>query len=262
MAAENADRMKMSAYKEIAPRIIYEGYRGSHSHGTRLDGADSIDDIDLMAVVVMPLEYYLGLKTFKTRQIEEGRWDIVVYDIKKFVSLLLKQNPNVCGMLWLPEEHQTVRARISREALLPNRDIFVSKKAFHSFAGYANSQFKRMTHYQAYEGYMGEKRKALVDEFGYDTKNASHLIRLLRMCIEFLGTGEFFVDRTGIDADQLIEIKTGEWALAQVKREAEGLFVKAEEAYQKSLLPDEPDYERASELCCEIILARTEEATK
>lgn len=37
---------------------------------------------------------------------------------------------------------------------------------------------------------MGEKRKQLVAKHGYDTKNASHLIRLLRMGMEFLTVEE------------------------------------------------------------------------
>lgn len=57
---------------------------------------------------------------------------------------------------------------------------------------------------------MGERRKALVRRHGYDTKNAAHLIRLLRMGIEFLQSGELLVDRSGHDAGELLAIKRGE----------------------------------------------------
>jgi len=52
---------------------------------------------------------------------------------------------------------------------------------------------------------MGAKRKSLVEKFGYDTKNAAHLILLLRMGIEFLSVGVLHVKRH--DAQELLEIK-------------------------------------------------------
>jgi hypothetical protein len=106
-----------------------------------------------------------------------------------------------------------------------------------------------MTHC-AFEGYMGEKRKNLVKKFGFDTKNAAHLIRLLRMGIEFLVEGELYVQRK--DAQQLLEIKRGEWTLEQVKTESDRLFKKAEEIYSTTTLPNHPDYDKVNDLCINI----------
>jgi len=97
-----------------------------------------------------------------------------------------------------------------------------------------------MTRYQEYHGHMGEKRKKLVDKFGYDTKNAAHLIRLLRMGIEFLKDGELYVER--FDAGELLSIKRGEWALEAVNKEAERLFGLIDKAYVESLLPKEANW--------------------
>ena len=57
---------------------------------------------------------------------------------------------------------------------------------------------------------------------GYDAKNAAHLIRLLRMGIEFLTEGTMYVER--VDGPELLTIKRGEWPLEKVKAEAERLF--------------------------------------
>ena len=46
--------------------------------------------------------------------------------------------------------------------------MFASKRAYHSFSGYAYSQLKKMTP-DGVNGKMGKKRKMLVKEFGYDT---------------------------------------------------------------------------------------------
>jgi len=81
-------------------------------------------------------------------------------------------------------------------------------------------------------------------------KHASHLIRILRMGIEFLGNGRLQVQRK--DAGQLLEIKRGEWSLEQVKVEAERLFAAAEMAYSLSRLPFWPDKEKINKLCIDM----------
>ena len=100
-------------------------------------------------------------------------------------------------------------------------------------------------------GYMGEKRRELVRRIGYDAKNAAHLIRLLRMGIEFLVEGTLHVER--VDATELLDIKRGDWPLEKVKSEAEHLFQLAKEAYVRSSLPAEPDRARAEHLCVAMI---------
>jgi hypothetical protein len=91
-------------------------------------------------------------------------------------------------------------------------------------------------------GYLGDKRKRLVLEHGYDSKNAAHCIRLLRMCVEFLYTGSLVVYRPEEGDDQeLLAIKRGEWPLDKIKSHAEALFKLAREAKEASPLPNGPD---------------------
>jgi len=237
---------------------IILGYVGSHSHGTYIapTDPDAIDDIDMMGVCVLPDEQYHGLcrnpvlrdkrgrMNNEQQEVQEGQWDIVVYEVRKYFNLLLKQNPNVLGLLWL-EENLYVKMTSAGRLIVENRDIFTSKEAFHSFAGYANEQLHKMTH-MAFKGYMGDKRKRLVERFGFDCKNAAHLIRLLRMCTEYLTDGKLRVMRP--DARAIMGIKNGEWSLDRVKEESERLFTLAREAYVRSSLPAEPNYEKAEEL--------------
>jgi predicted nucleotidyltransferase len=216
--------------------IVLEGYRGSQAHGTYIPHLEpnSIDDIDTMGIFIPSIDYYLGLKQIETIEEKEGVYDRVYYEIKKFFRLLIKGNPNVVGLLWLRPEDYIYKNEIGN-LLIKKRNLFVSKKAFYSFAGYANSQMKRIEHF-SFNGYMGEKRKSLVMKFGYDCKNASHLIRLLNMCIDFLKTGEYIVFRP--EREMLKEIKTGEWPLERVKKLADELFYIAESEFKKSTLPE------------------------
>lgn len=238
---------------DLVPKdLIHLGFRGSIAHGTYVPNNDpnSIDDKDILGIYIAPIEYYFGLQENKgvhERFIKE--WDAVSYELKKFIRLLLKGNPNVLGVLWLPKKHIIFESQAGKR-LREARSLFVSKQVYHSFNGYAYGQFKRMTHFK-FEGYMGEKRKALVNKYGFDAKNASHLIRLLRMGIEFLTDGELYVERP--DSENLIAIKHGEWSFEKVKEEAERLFKLAEETYTRSNLPKNPDFDAAEKLCVDII---------
>lgn len=118
------------------------------------------------------------------------------------------------------------------------------------FVGYAHGQAHRMEHCTT-RGYMGEKRKRLVEKFGFDCKNAAHLIRLLRMGIEFLSEERLIIKRP--DAEELKDIKKGKWTLQQIKNEADHLFALAREAYVRSNLPLEPDKEKVNLLLMQIM---------
>lgn len=213
---------------------------------------NSIDDKDVMAVSVPPLEYYFGLQEFGSRgtqEIKRHEWDIVVYEARKFIKLLAQGNPNVLMMLWL-NDNLYIKITDAGRLLIDNRRAFVGRHAYKAFIGYARNQLHRMTHL-AFEGYMGTKRKTLVEKFGFDCKNAAHLIRLLRMGIEFLKDGQLYVQRE--DAKQLLEIKRGEWTLEQVRAEAEHGFQIAEQAYLASTLPVGPDVDLINKLAVEVV---------
>lgn len=244
--------LSISETSEIVPsNTVLLGYVGSIAHGTYVpkNDPDSIDDKDIMGVCVGPIESYFGLGHFEQKQVQMGEWDSVVYEIRKFFRLLLKQNPNVIGLLYLKKENY-IHISDAGQMIIDNKNLFVSKQAYRSFTGYAYSQLHRMTH-SACEGYMGAKRKRLVETFGYDCKNAAHLIRLLRMGIEFLTDGKMYVFRE--DAPELKDIKSGKWELERVKEEADRLFKLSQEAYIRSELPVHPKTREAEELLIKIL---------
>ena len=78
-----------------------------------------------------------------------------------------------------------------------------------------------------------------------------NLIRLLRMGIEYLKTGELEIERH--DSAHLLSIKRGEKTLEEVKAEAIELFANADHAYARSNLPPKPDREGVESLLVEIV---------
>jgi len=231
-------------------------FRGSVAHGMYRpsDNPNSIDDIDTIAICVPDIGYYLGLKEYGsrgTREIKRNEWDIVVYEAQKMISLLRAGNPNVLSVLWTDPKYWISISK-AFELLVAHRDLFMTKQVYSAFAGYASQQLYKMEH-QSYEGYMGEKRRALVDKHGYDTKNAAHCIRLLRMALTFFVFEFLPVERTW-DREELLAIKDGALPLVEIKLYAESLFKEVKYACEKSNMPEYPDREAINVLCVNVVL--------
>ena len=248
--------------KGLTNWAILTCYRGSIVHGMYLPSNEpmSIDDKDVLSVCVPPIDYYFGLKNYGshgTKEITQDEWDIVIYEAKKYINLLAQGNPNVLSSLWLEDKHY-LKLSAAGQMIRSHRSYFNGKHAYRAFVGYAKGQMHRMTHHGDFLGHMGAKRRTLVEKFGYDCKNASHLIRLLRMGVEFLTEGVMYVERKH-DAADLLEIKRGEWTLEQVQTEANKWFEQIELAYIHSRLPDSPNMNYINNLCEDVIKTALEE---
>ena len=83
-------------------------------------------------------------------------------------------------------------------------------------------------------------RRELEIKSGYDTKHAAMLVRLLRVGYEILATGKVRVNRTGIDADELLAIKNGLWSFEKVIEYKDEMEKKLDVEYarQKALLAE------------------------
>lgn len=254
-AAVQGDHRLYLDYPELqTDECILLAYRGSIAHGTYEPNHEpnSIDDIDLIGISVPPLDHYFGLREFGsrgTKEIKRGDLDIVLYEARKTISLLAKGNPNVLSLLWLPDDLY-VHVEPAARRLIDNRHLFATKAVYKPFRGYAQGQLRKMTS-GSFNGYMGAKRKRLVERHGFDCKNASHLIRILRQGIEFLSTGQMEVYRS--DAEELLAIKHGEWSLDGVRFAAEAADEKLEAAVKASPLPDAPDWDAINRLAEDVV---------
>lgn len=242
---------------KLQPYCILEGYMGSIAHNT-YEPTITFDDKDIMGIFIPPEDVVFGIRNIETinrmwdeklSQKKSITWDVVYYSLKKYLILILKQNPNVIGLLWLDEKFYTKKTKLG-QILVNNRNKLLSKQCYKSFSGYAYGQLHRMTHH-APTGKLGEKRKKLITKFGYDTKNASHLIRLLKMGFETLLTGEMQVSRP--DNNMLLAIKRGEWKLTNVLSYADELFKKMEDALLKSTIQNKISESFVNDLCEDII---------
>jgi predicted nucleotidyltransferase len=103
------------------------------------------------------------------------------------------------------------------------------------------------TNYWTWKNNRNQARSELEHEFGYDTKNAMHLVRLLRMGVEALRDGEIVVKRP--DAQELLDIRAGAWTYEEVVAYAEKMENEVQSVwYPKTALRKKPDIKLAANI--------------
>jgi predicted nucleotidyltransferase len=109
-----------------------------------------------------------------------------------------------------------------------------------------------------YQGWLVNRNKArseLEAKFGYDTKHAMHLVRLLRMAREILETGNVTVKRP--DREELLDIRRGAWTYQQLVEWAADQDSKMDALYEQSPLPRAPDVTQLDALCTRLVESLT-----
>ena len=116
-------------------RLCFITLGGSYSYGTNVEGSD----IDIRGVVLPTVDELIGLNHFEQRIDTET--DTTLYEFNKFIKLVSSTNPNVIEMLGA---NQYIIFNDIGEELINMAKDFLSKKCLYSFAGYANSQLRRV----------------------------------------------------------------------------------------------------------------------
>ena len=110
--------------------------------------------------------------------------------------------------------------------------------------------------YQLWTRQRNAHRAELEARFGYDTKHAAHLVRLLRMGYELLTEGVCRVWRGDHDAEELLSIRDGAWSYDQLiewTEDAQADLINLDAA--QSPLPSASDLDAIETLCQELILS-------
>lgn len=132
----SGDKVNMDTRSWVDKNTIYKTIVGSTAYGTNTPESD----IDMKGICVPPIEYYFGGRVFEQQEFSA---DHTVFSLKKFVHLAQDCNPNIIEMLYTKEEHIILNT-VWGESLRANRDMFLSKKARHTFGGYAHAQLQRI----------------------------------------------------------------------------------------------------------------------
>lgn len=107
--------------------------------------------------------------------------------------------------------------------------------------------------YQDWKTNRNPLRAALEAKYGYDCKHGMHLVRVYRMGLEIVETGNLVVDRSGIDAEELLGIRNGSWPFDKLLAFANEMDAKIEDAYEKSTLRNSSDKKEIDRVCLNIL---------
>jgi hypothetical protein len=121
----------------------------------------------------------------------------------------MDNNPNMVDALFVPRRCVLYTTELG-EKVRENRRLFLSKKCWHKFKGYAYSQLHKME-IKDPEG----KRKEMVEKFGFDVKFAYHVVRLMLEIEQILQEGDLDLER---NREQLKAIRRGEVSKEEIRR--------------------------------------------
>lgn len=142
--------------------IIYECISGSKAYGLALPTSDT----DIKGVFILPKRDYYGLAY--TEQVNNESNDIVFYELKRFVDLLIRNNPNLFDLISAPDDCILYKDPVMD---LINPEMFLSRLCKTTFAEYAIAQIRKAKGLnKKISNPMGKERKSITD-FCYVVKD-------------------------------------------------------------------------------------------
>jgi len=154
----------------------------------------------------------------------------------------LKDGDKIISNAWI---------RIMKESLNFNlmKEEYLNK--YKAEVDYKNAR-EQWDNYIAWKKGRNPKRKVLEEKWGYDTKHASHLFRLMIEGKELLLTGNLTFPL--VEAEEIRAIKNGKYEYDEMLDLAKNMESNFENWYAESILPKVPDRKALTELYLSIII--------
>lgn len=150
----------------LGKNIILLTLGGSHAYGTNIEGSD----VDIRGIALNSKEEVLLSRDFK--QVVETNTDTTVYSFTKIINLLVDANPNTLELIFAKKDHFLVLSPVGQE-IIDNRHLFLSKKVFYTFGGYARQQLRRLDNKSMRELSQGQQEVHILNS----VKNAEYTFR-------------------------------------------------------------------------------------
>ena len=142
-------------------------------------------------------------------------------------------------------ESDDVRCSSIEKYILPICTMCYNKNGFESHC-------RKYKEYQEWTRKRNPVRYSDNEGYNFDSKNMSHSFRLLHMGLEIAREGKFIVDRTGIDADYLLDIRNHKYTYEELIERLEAKKNELDEAIEKCTLPDTISREYVNEMMVDI----------
>lgn len=242
----------------MVDNTLYLTIMGSEAYGTA--NADSLkSDKDIYGFCIPPKEivFPFSHKIFMYDEPDrfdqwqqhhilwnKKEYDFSVYNLVKYIKLCADGNANVIDSLFTPRECVLVSTPIA-EKIRANRKLFLTKACYHKFRGYSFAQA-----HKSKSAERSGKRKEIYDRFGFDTKFASHALRLLFEIEQILIEGDIDLRK---HSEEIKAVRRGERTYEQVMEFFNSKEKYLEELYQTSKIPHSPDRKAIRELLVECL---------
>jgi hypothetical protein len=193
----------------LGKNIMFLTLGGSYAYGTNIETSD----VDIRGVANNKKQDLLGLSGFE--QVINNETDTTVYSFNKLISLILNCNPNTIELLGSKPEHYFQMTKSGQE-LLDNKNLFLSKRALHSFGGYANQQLRRLQNALARDNYP-------------QTEKENHILNSIRCHMETFnqtytsfpeGSYHLYIDKTDredLDTEIFVDVNMKHYPLRDYK---------------------------------------------
>lgn len=210
-------------------------------HGSQLYGmATPNSDYDYIGACIEPEELVIGLGKF-----EQHEWkneaissEGTTYSLRKYIRLLIEGNPTILASSFSPIAYDLLG--ITSDDF---HNLFASKLCGPKFYGYMKAQMHRL---HTGKG-LHVTRAHLIDQYGFDTKYAAHVIRLGFQAVEYLGTGKIQLPILEDPLKIIMDVRHGVYSYSDFKQMAEDMLSDVDAAYKASQLPEKPDYDAVSQ---------------
>ena len=294
--------------------IHYLTRGGSYAYGVESDTSD----VDLYGYAILPkkmyIPYFFQKRVFgfdrveKFEQFSKGHIphpfergvevDVTIYNIAKFFRLATDCNPTIIDILFAPQDCIEIMSTIG-EYVRSERRIFLTKKCYYTFKGYAFSQLNKAK-FKVIKQWVDSAKKAGIDpvnpptpfelkKMDIETNLKQHLIALrermgpvgskrIKTVMEKGWDTKFgyHLVRLILEAEQILsekdlnlranskllkEIRGGAWALSDVEKFFSEKEKRLEELYKTSSLPYGPDEDAIREVLWSAITMHYREMT-
>jgi predicted nucleotidyltransferase len=174
-------------------------------------------------------------------------YDFAMYGLNKYLYLCAEGNPNLLDSLYTDDKfvfHVEPAGQLLRE----KRQMFVTKRAARKAVGFARQELGRL----AKSGKSGRSgnRPELVAKFGFDTKAAYHVVRLLGQAEYMLTNHTLKLDMQGA---HLQDVRAGKYSFAELSATLNAKFEEVEVTLNRSTLREVVDMEAVEKLMVRLL---------
>ncbi|WP_198667326.1 nucleotidyltransferase domain-containing protein [Glycomyces dulcitolivorans] len=226
---------------------------GSGVHGLAIAG---VSDHDETGVFIEPAEHVIGLAepvdhaTWRDRpeghRSQAGDSECTLYSLRKFLRLAVAGNPNLLLVPFAPEA-SVYRTSVLGDELRALGPAFLSRAAARRVVGYLDGQVAMLLGRGRQKDM--PKRPELVAAHGYDTKFASHALRLGFQGLELIEHARLTLPMPEAERERVLLVKSGgvpdlDTVLAEITAARDRIESLLDAG--KTPLPETPDLDRLS----------------